>query len=63
MERDGSTVVFVIIVVIVNLEGDGSTVILVENLEDALNKERLRGEDINQRTILNGREVMMNYIF
>ena len=59
MVRDGSTVVFVIIIVIVNLEGDGSTVILVENLEDALNKERLRGEDINQRTILNGREVMM----
>ena len=59
MERDGSTVVFVIIIVIVNLEGDGSTVILVENLEDALNKERLRGEDINQRTSLNGREVMM----
>ena len=59
MEGDGSTVVFVIIIVIVNLEGDRSTVILVENLEDALNKERLRGEDINQRTILNGREVMM----
>ena len=59
MERDGSTVVFVIIIVIVNLEGDGATVILVENLEDALNKERLRGKDINQRTILNGREVMM----
>ena len=51
MERDGSTVVFVIIVVIVNLEGDGSTVILVENLEHSLNKERLRG-DINQFTNL-----------